>query len=92
MTGPFTPEQSAEIDRRIVEMMTAVMGTGQYSGVCQAIADRRAHAIGDESSLNEIQIGLIIQALDLLKDNATDADDVRRIIADEVRGFARKGR
>lgn len=44
MTPPdvFNPQQSAEIDRRIVEMMTAVMGVGQYSAICQGIADRRA--------------------------------------------------
>lgn len=52
----FTPKQSAEIDRRIVEMMTAVMGNGQYSRICQGIADRRASdivAADDASVTNE---------------------------------------
>ena len=40
----FTAAQSAEIDRRLVEMMTAVMGDGEYAQVCQTIADQRAIA------------------------------------------------
>lgn len=42
MSAPFTPEQSREIDDRIVEMMTAVMGEGEYSASCRSIADQRA--------------------------------------------------
>lgn len=42
---PFTAEQSAEIDRRIVEMIVAIWGQGHYAEVCQRIADDRARAI-----------------------------------------------
>lgn len=42
MTQPFTPEQSREIDDRIVEKVVAVMGEGQYSRRCRAIANERA--------------------------------------------------
>jgi len=53
MTHIFTPAQSAEIDDRIVEMIVAIMGEGQYSRACRAIAnerylDRQAEDDGDD--------------------------------------------
>lgn len=62
MSAPFTPEQSAEIDRRIVEMMTAVMGEGEYSRRCQAIATIRAVKTRRAPTLRERVAGLLTRS------------------------------
>jgi len=42
---PFTAAQSREIDNRIVEMVTAIMGEGEYASRCREIASFRARRI-----------------------------------------------
>jgi hypothetical protein len=65
-----------------VDLITGPAG-GLYDFV---MADRAAVQIDAEA------IRHLIDALTLVADNATDAADVRAIIAQEVRGFARKAR
>jgi hypothetical protein len=50
---PLTPAQSAEIDRRIVEAITVVMGEGEYSKRCRDIAYVRAVKIKRAPTLRE---------------------------------------
>ncbi len=42
MTFVFTDAESSEIDRRIVELLTLVMGDGRYAAQCRTIAETRA--------------------------------------------------
>lgn len=44
----FTPNQSAEIDLRIIEMVRAVMGDGQYVRACENIAARRSQKVCED--------------------------------------------